>query len=143
MKIECRVEYLGDLRTRAVHGPSQAEILTDAPVDNHGKGEAFSPTDLVGTAMATCMLTIMGIAARGLQVNIEGATARVTKEMTAVPLRRISRLELEISTPLPADHVACAALEKAARTCPVAASMHPDVAVILNFVWSGSPSGAL
>ncbi|HUB26806.1 MAG TPA: OsmC family protein, partial [Tepidisphaeraceae bacterium] len=81
--VEIRIAYEGDLRCKAVHGPSNSELLTDAPTDNMGKGESFSPTDLVATALGTCMMTIMGIAAQRMEVDLRGSTATVTKEMTA------------------------------------------------------------
>lgn len=129
------VHYEGELHCRATHGPSQDVITTDAPVDNRGKGEAFSPTDLVGTAMGTCMLTIMGIAARDRGWAIEGATASVEKIMVADPVRRIGTLNLEIHVPGEHDEAARAALEEAAMGCPVKASLAPEVEVKVVFRW--------
>jgi putative redox protein len=97
--VEIRIEYEGGLRCRAAHGPSGAILLTDAPVDNMGKGEAFSPTDLVATALGTCMMTIMGIAADRMGLDLRGATATVTKEMVTSPLRRIGKLAVTIKVP--------------------------------------------
>ena len=125
--VEQTFRYLGDLRVEARHGPSQTTLLTDAPVDNQGRGESFSPTDLMGTALGTCMLTLMGIVAQRHQIDISGTTARVTKEMVTTPYRRIGRLAVEISVPreLPAE--ARSRLENAAHTCPVHKSLHPDI----------------
>lgn len=131
--VEITGEYEGDLRVVARHGPSGEVMRTDAPTDNEGKGEAFSPTDLVGTAMATCMLTIMGIAARRRGWPLEGSTFRVSKQMVADPLRRIARLDLEFHLPAVLGPEARAALEEAALTCPVHRSLHPDVEVPIAF----------
>jgi len=133
--VSSQIEYQGDLHCKATHGPSGAELLTDAPKDNQGRGESFSPTDLVATALGTCMLTIMGIAARTLNIEIAGATATVEKEMTATPPRRIQRLAVRIHvphSPSPADREK---LERAAHTCPVHKSLHPDVQIPIEFTW--------
>ena len=135
--VEVSVTYTGDLHTSATHGPSGASLETDAPVDNCGKGEEFSPTDLVGTAMATCMLTIMGIYAQKQELDIEGATAVVQKEMTANLPRMIAKLSTVITVPLPADHPDCEGLKQAALGCPVHRSLHPDVEKPVEFVWQG------
>ena len=97
--VNIQIEYQGDLRCKATHGPSGSELSTDAPKDNQGRGESFSPTDLVATALGTCMLTIMGIAARTFNIDISGATATVEKEMTATLPRRIERLTVTIQVP--------------------------------------------
>jgi putative redox protein len=133
--VSSQIESQGDLHCKATHGPSGAELLTDAPKDNQGRGESFSPTDLVATALGTCMLTIMGIAARTLNIEIAGATATVEKEMTAAPPRRIQRLAVRIHvphSPSPADREK---LERAAHTCPVHKSLHPDVQIPIEFTW--------
>ncbi|MGA3133673.1 MAG: OsmC family protein [Terracidiphilus sp.] len=133
--VNIQVEYQGDLHCKATHGPSGAELSTDAPKDNQGRGESFSPTDLVATALGSCMLTIMGIAARTLSIDISGATAAVEKEMTATPPRRIQRLTVKIHVPhalRPADKEK---LERAAHTCPVHKSLHPDVEIPIEFTW--------
>lgn len=135
--VEVTVTYTGDLHTEAIHGPSQAKLETDAPVDNCGKGEEFSPTDLVGTAMATCMLTIMGIYAQNNDVDIKGTTAVIQKEMTQEAPRMIAKLATVIEVPLPADHNNCKALEKAALGCPVFRSLHPDIEKPIEFRWVG------
>jgi len=132
--VNIQVEYQGDLHCKATHGPSGAELSTDAPKDNQGRGESFSPTDLVATALGTCMLTIMGIAARTLNIDMTGATAIVEKEMTPPP-RRIQRLAVKIHvphSPSPADKEK---LERAAHTCPVHKSLHPDVQIPIEFRW--------
>ena len=138
MSVQIDIEYLGGLRTQARHGPSSSTLLTDAPVDNHGKGEAFSPTDLCATAFGTCMLTIMGIYAERHGIDLRGTTVRVEKEMIAAPVRRIGSLATEIRIPLPGDHPQREALERAALTCPVHQSLHPDVAKPVTFLWSGT-----
>lgn len=134
--IHIDIEYLGDLRCSAAHGPSSQTLLTDAPVDNHGKGESFSPTDLVATALGTCMMTVMGIFAQRHEIDLRGTTVAITKEMTAEPPRRIARLATTIRFPLPADHPHRAALERAAVTCPVHLSLHPDVEKPVHFEWT-------
>lgn len=132
--VKVTVEYQGDLHCSAKHGPSGATVETDAPVDNQGKGEAFSPTDLVGTALGSCMATIMGIYARQKGIALEGMRLEVTKEMTQSAPRKIARLATEIWMPpgLPRNP----ALEHAALTCPVHQSLHPDVEKPVNFHWS-------
>jgi len=129
--------YAGGLRCRAEHGPSGATLVTDAPVDNHGKGESFSPTDLVATALGTCMMTIMGIVAERHGLDLAGMTAETEKVMTAAPPRRIASLRTRITVPLPADHPQRAALEQAAHTCPVHKSLHPEIDSPIEFVWTG------
>jgi len=131
-------QYQGGLRCEATHGPSQNKLITDAPVDNHGKGESFSPTDLVATALGTCMATVMGIYAEGHAIDLQGMTVTVLKEMTQVPVRRIARLTCEIVVPLPATHPRREALERAALTCPVHQSLHPEVDKPVKFTWSGA-----
>jgi uncharacterized OsmC-like protein len=132
--VKVSITYQGQLHCSAQHGPSGASIETDAPVDNQGKGESFSPTDLVATALGACMATIMGIYARNNNIPIEGMRLEVAKEMTQAPPRRIARLTTEIWMPpgLPRDP----ALEHAALTCPVHHSLHPDVEKPVNFHWS-------
>lgn len=129
--IECR--YEGDLHCSTVHGPSGSILGTDAPADNQGRAETFSPTDLVATALGSCLLTIMGIYARPRNIRIEGARAAVEKEMTKTPPRRIAKLTVRISLPATLSEKARGGLEQAARACPVAASLHPDVEVALVF----------
>jgi putative redox protein len=128
------VKYLGDLRTSATHLGSKKTILSDAPVDNQGKGEAFSPTDLVATALASCLLTIMGIKARDMGVEIKGTTAEVTKVMESAP-RRISEINITVTAFSSFDQKTQTILEKAALTCPVANSLHPNLKQNIRFIW--------
>lgn len=137
MSVQIDVAYLGELRCNATHAPSSQTLFTDAPVDNHGKGESFSPTDLVATALGTCMLTIMGIFAQRHAIDLRGTKVTVIKEMNAVPPRRIARLSTEIRIPLPTTHPQRESLERAAMTCPVHQSLHPDVEKPVRFVWEG------
>jgi len=120
------VRYLGELRTSSMHLQSGTEILTDAPTDNHGRGEAFSPTDLVTNSLATCMITIMAIKARDMDLELKGTTAEVTKIMAAEP-RRISEIHINFEMNLDADDKTKTILERAAMTCPVYHSLHPDI----------------
>lgn len=129
-----KVTYLGDLRTSSVHTESGTEILSDAPKDNHGKGEAFSPTDTVANALATCMFSIMGIKARDLEVNLEGSTAEVTKTMAADP-RRIAGIKVVFTMKSNADEKAQKLLERVAMHCPVHHSLHPDIIRDITFNW--------
>jgi uncharacterized OsmC-like protein len=129
------VQYLGDLRTEATHLLSGTKIITDAPLDNQGKGGAFSPTDLCATSLASCMLTLMGISARNHGWDITGAHASVNKIMAADP-RRIARIELTITMPPhPYTEVQKKILETAARTCPVHFSIHADIEEVVVFEW--------
>lgn len=128
------VIYLGDLRTKSTHIASQSEILSDAPIDNNGKGEAFSPTDYVANALASCMLTIMGIKAREMNVDISQSRAEVTKIMQSEP-RRIAEIEVKIFMSLQADIKTKTILENAAKACPVAKSLHPDIVQKIEFIW--------
>jgi uncharacterized OsmC-like protein len=131
------IRYEGSLRCEAVHGPSGQTLFTDAPVDNHGKGESFSPTDLVATALGSCMATIMGIVADRHKLDLAGMKIEVTKEMSADAPRRIARLATMIDVPLPADHPDRELLERAALTCPVHQSLHPEIEKPLEFRWVG------
>src|SRR4051812_41275989 len=128
MSVRIDFTYTGELRCSAIHAPSKTELLTDAPVDNQGKGESFSPTDLVATALGSCILTTMAIVAGRHSVDLRGATATVHKEMISTPSRRIGKLTAEIRVPLPESHPEREALERAGHTCPVAQSLHPDLA---------------
>ncbi|MDX1761506.1 MAG: OsmC family protein [Christiangramia sp.] len=130
-----KVKYLGDLRTESEHLQSGSKMITDAPVDNHGKGEAFSPTDTVANALATCMLTVMGIKAESLGVDMKGASAEVTKTMAADP-RRISRIDVNIHFPKVFDKKETEILERTGRTCPVLQSLHPDIEKNISFSYS-------
>ncbi len=139
MSVQIDVIYQGGLRCAATHVPSGTTIFTDAPVDNHGKGESFSPTDLVATALATCVLTTMAIFAERHEIELRGSTVSVTKEMISTPVRRIARLKATIHIPLPTTHPHREALERAALTCPVHQSLHPDVEKPMEFVWGATP----
>lgn len=127
-----KVTYLGELRTEAEHVQSGSKIITDAPVDNHGKGEAFSPTDTVATALATCMITVMGIKAEDLGVDIKGTSAEVTKTMAANP-RRISKIDVKLKFPKSYPEKETGILENTARTCPVLHSLHPEIEKNITF----------
>ena len=129
--------YEGGLRCRGSHGPSGTTLITDAPLDNHGKGESFSPTDLVATALGACMMTIIGIVADRRSLDLAGMTVETEKVMTATPPRRIASLKTRITIPLPADHADRAVLEQAALTCPVHKSLHPEIDAAIEFVWTG------
>ncbi|MEK7412492.1 MAG: OsmC family protein [Planctomycetota bacterium] len=127
------ITYRGDLRCEAVHGPSSTRLITDAPVDNHGKGESFSPTDLVATALGSCMTTIMGIAARAEGVKLDGARIDVEKHMATTPPRRVGRLVVRFTMPAGIPAAKRAKLEHAARTCPVVFSLNPEITVEESF----------
>ncbi|MBS1594961.1 MAG: OsmC family protein [Bacteroidetes bacterium] len=127
--------YEGQLRTRCRHIQSGAEILTDAPIDNHGKGEAFSPTDLTATSLAACIITTMGIKANQMELDIDGARAEATKVMASAP-RRIA--EIHVSIYMPAKNYTekdRQIMERIAHTCPVALSLHPDLKQVVTFYW--------
>lgn len=128
------VTYLGDLRTSSIHMQSGTEILSDAPVDNNGKGEAFSPTDTVANALATCMMTIMGIKARDMELDLKGSTAEVIKIMNAEP-RRIGVIEIAFEMYGTAELKNRTILERAAMTCPVFLSLHPEIEKRIAFNW--------
>ncbi len=138
LMIEATLRYEGGYRCSAIHGPSGTRLATDAPKDNLGKGEAFSPTDLTATSLASCMLTTMALVATksGLDLPLEGSEATVRKFMTAEPPRRIARLEVELRIPIPASSAHRELLEKAAIHCPVALSLHPDVEKAVGFKWT-------
>ena len=129
-----KVTYLGNLRTESVHIKSSNSFITDAPTDNNGKGEAFSPTDTVATGLASCMLTVMGIKARDMDVDMSGTTAEVTKTMASDP-RRISKIKVVLNFPFEADNKTRTILERTANTCPVHYSLHPDIEKDITFNW--------
>ncbi len=134
--------YEGDLHCRLIHDPSGAEFGSDAPKDNHGRGESFSPTDLVGAALGSCILTMMGIVASRIGVSIEGAEAHVVKHMATAPDRRIAKLEVEVAIPheiAPADRKR---LEAIAMACPVKQSLHPDIELPIAFRWGALADAA-
>ena len=131
------IDYLGELRTECVHLQSGTHINTDAPTDNQGRGEAFSPTDLVANALGTCIVTTMAIFARRDGIELKGSSLDVTKIMTSAPPRRIARIEIDLTLrtiTLPEDEVRVK-LEKIAHTCPVALSIHPDVEQAVSIRW--------
>ena len=132
-----KVIYNGGLRTTSTHLQSGKEIITDAPVDNHGKGEAFSPTDLMTTSFANCMLTVMGIAAQTHEIDMDGTTAEVTKVMEANP-RRVTEIHVNFNFPKKAEYSEKQKkiLEHSGLTCPVHYSLHPDIKRIIDFGWS-------
>ncbi len=131
--VKMQIEYQGDLHCRLTHGPSGSVISTDAPVDNHGKGQAFSPTDLVGAALGSCMATIMAMVADRHSIDLRGMKVDVTKDMVAQPFRRIGKLTVVFSMPknLPQDQRDL--LKNAALTCPVHKSLSPDVTIDASF----------
>ena len=128
-------EYQGDLHCAAVHGPSGSTLETDAPVDNQGRGEAFSPTDLMATALGTCILTTMGIAARRLGLDLKGARFEVTKEMSTDAPRRIVRLATSLWLPIPHSADPDGALERIAHPCRVHQSLHPTIDKPILLSW--------
>jgi len=133
--VEINIQYDGSLRCRAVHEPSGTQLNTDAPKDNQGLGQSFSPTDLVATALGSCMMTIMGIVAQRHQIDLKGASVKVLKDMTATSPRKIAKLTVEFNMPkgISAEHRQM--LETAAHACPVSKSLHPDVQVPVSFKW--------
>ena len=139
MSVQVDVVYEGHLKCKAAHGPSGAAVTTDAPTDNGGKGELFSPTDLVGAALGACVLTILGLVADRHGWSLAGSTARVVKEMVATPVRRIGSLKTVVTVAggaklSPEDRKR---LEAALDACPVKKSLHPDVAVPIEYVYIG------
>ncbi|MEY2487219.1 MAG: putative redox protein [Verrucomicrobiota bacterium] len=135
--VEVSIKYSGDLHCDATHGPSQSHISTDAPTDNKGKGESFSPTDLVATALGTCISTTMGIAAADHGIDLKGMTVRVRKEMSKDAPRRIIGLPSEVHIPLPPDCPQRALLERTGLNCPVHKSLPPEIERPTKFFWEG------
>ncbi len=137
MAVEVDIEYEGNLLCRAVHGPSRAALVTDAPLDNGGTASAFSPTDLVAVATGTCILTIMGLAAQRLGIDLSGTRIKIIKEMVSDPVRRIGALTATITLPTGLDLTEAdrTRLEHAAKVCPVKQSLHPDVRIDLSFAY--------
>ncbi|WP_394758410.1 OsmC family protein [Flavobacterium sp.] len=129
-----KITYLGDLRTSSVHIQSGTEILSDAPIDNNGKGEAFSPTDLVANATGSCMMTIMAIKARDLNVDLVGTTIEVIKIMQAEP-RKIARIEIIMNIPISVNEKTKIILERTAMNCPVLLSLNPDIEKDITINW--------
>ncbi len=131
--VEIQIAYEGNLRTSAIHEPSGMRLITDAPKDNQGEGQSFSPTDLLATSLGTCILTIMGITARNFKIDLEGASIRVQKEMVTQPVRRIGKLTVEITVPKPLTEEQQRRLRDAATQCPVCRSVHPDIEIPVKF----------
>ncbi len=136
------IDYLGELRTNCIHQQSGTSINTDAPTDNQGRGEAFSPTDLVANALGSCIITTMGIWARRDGIDLKGSELDVTKVMTSQPPRRVARVEIDLilrasqnGHPFLPDDATRARLEEIAHTCPVAISLHPDVEQAISIRW--------
>ena len=127
--------YEGQLRTEATHVASGTRIQTDAPVDNHGRGEAFSPTDLMGTALGTCILTTMAIVAERHQVDLVGSTVNVKKIMSQEPPRRIVQFDVELNLPAALSEADRTLLERVAHTCPVALSLNPEIRQEVRFIY--------
>ncbi|MEM1001282.1 MAG: OsmC family protein [Bacteroidota bacterium] len=129
-----KVTYISDLRTECKHLRSSNTFITDAPVDNNGKGEAFSPTDTVATGLASCMLTVMGIKARSMGIKLDGSTAEVTKIMASDP-RRIAEIRVHLNMNLSVDEKQRVILERTGMNCPVHHSLHPDIKKDISFNW--------
>ena len=129
-----KVTYLGNLRTSSIHLQSGSEIISDAPLDNNGKGEAFSPTDTVANALASCMMTVMGIKARDLNADLTGSSAEVTKIMNAEP-RRIGAIEIVFHMNVDTDQKNITILERTAMTCPVFLSLNVEIEKRITFNW--------
>lgn len=132
-KVQIDIEYLGDLHCQIKHGPSGQTFMTDAPVDNNGKGEYISPTDLLGTASGSCIATIMGIVARNQNFNIDGLKITVTKEMSNHPFRRIAKLTMDIVFPRELTSKEFELLQNVVKTCPVTRSLSQELQLIVNF----------
>lgn len=132
--VQINTDYVGDLRSEAEHGPSGVTLTTDAPEDNHGEGRSFSPTDLVATALGTCIATILGIQADKHDLDLEGIEISVEKEMASNP-RRIASLRTDVTMPVALDEQTRERVERAARHCPVDESIHPDIDVPITFHW--------
>lgn len=137
MAVNIDITYLGDLKCEVTHGPSQQKFTTEAPVDNGGKGEAISPTDMLSAALGTCIVTIMGIMAKRNGWDMTGTTVNVTKEMSATPPRRIAKVSVIITLPkgFALGETDRAKLEAVADTCPVKRSLHPEVELDVRFVY--------
>lgn len=130
-----KVIYKGELRTASTHLASGKEVITDAPLDNQGKGEAFSPTDLLSSSLASCVMTIMGIKSRDMDIDLTGMTAEVTKVMAANP-RRVETVKIKISIPSNPDQKSKTIIENAGNACPVAKSLHPDLKQEITYHWN-------
>lgn len=128
------ITYQGNLRCEAVHLQSSSKIETDAPTDNRGKGERFSPTDLLCVSLATCMITTMGIKAADMNVDLKNTKADVTKHMASDP-RRVAKIEVTVYLPEKVSEKERLILEKTGNSCPVAKSVHPDIELVLKYNW--------
>ena len=135
MAVEIDILYTGELRCEATHGPSGATLCTDAPTDNGGKGASFSPTDLVATALGTCVMTILGLVAQRHDIDLKGTQVHVTKEMITEPVRRVGSLRTVVTLPPGVIHDTAMRdrMESAARQCPVHKSLHPDIDAPIEF----------
>ena len=133
--VTTHVTYTGDLRCEATHAPSGSVIETDAPADNHGKAARFSPTDLVGAALATCIATTIGIAGQKRGWKLDGMRVKVDKDMSATPPRRIAHLAVELWMPVAMHGEDRKQVETIAHACPIHASLHPDVRVTCAIHW--------
>ena len=133
--VEIKINYEGALHCRNTHGPSGSDFATDAPVDNNGRGETFSPTDLLATSLGSCMATVMGIVAQRKGIDLEGMVITVGKHMSGSQPRRVSQLDVRIEMPLPANHSERDVLESSALSCPVHQSIHPEIKVPIDWVW--------
>ena len=136
MSIKISCDYLGDLRVRAVHSSSGAEIITDAPVDNQGQGRSFSPTDLAAASVATCMITIIGIQAKSIPLDVTGLKVEIEKHMTKTPPRRIAQLDIKMMMPAGIPEELRARLIRAAEACPVKQSFREDTVINLQWFWA-------
>ncbi|MFB6098910.1 MAG: OsmC family protein [Salinibacter sp.] len=132
--VQIDTEYIGDLQCTAEHVPSGVTLTTDAPEDNHGEGRSFSPTDLVATALGTCIATILGIQAEQRDLDLDGIEISVEKDMASDP-RRIDTLRTEVTMPVALDERTRKRLEQAVRHCPVDESIHPDIDAPIVFHW--------
>jgi putative redox protein len=133
--VKIEIKHTGSLHSEALHTESGTRIHTDAPLDNGGKGESFSPTDLLATALGTCMTTTMDLYAKKNGFSIGGANAVVLKHMVSEPSRRVGRLEVVVEMPLSGSHPQREALERAALNCPVAKSLSPEIQIPVSFSW--------
>jgi putative redox protein len=133
--VKIEIEHRGGLHSEALHTESGSRLQTDAPLDNGGKGDSFSPTDLLATALGTCMTTTMDLYAKKNGFNIDGTKAVVLKHMVSQPSRRVGKLDVVVEMPLPANHPQREALEKAALNCPVAKSLSPEIQMPVSFLW--------
>ena len=136
MSIKISCDYLGDLRVRAVHSSSGVEIITDAPVDNQGQGRSFSPTDLAAASMATCMITILGIQAKSIPLDLTGLKVEIEKHMTKAPPRRIAQLDIKMMMPAGIPEELRPRLIRAAEACPVKQSFRDDTVINLEWIWA-------